>query len=684
MNDNFKTHPRSMDGTSLDVAEENRARLRALFPTVFTETRDENGNLVGTVDFEKLKAELGTFTDLFEARRERYGLDWPGKKENLRAIQTPTYATLKPAKEESVAWDTTENLFVEGDNLEALKLLQKAYYGKVRMIYIDPPYNTGSDFIYPDNYSESLETYLAYAGLSDDAGNRIESKKNTVDDGRFHTKWMNMMYPRMYLARNLLRDDGVVFISIDDAEVSNLRHLCDEIFGAENFCAQIVWEGANKNDARQVGISHEYVLLYAKNRSLLPREWSIKKEGVEPVLAEVERLRKEYGDDYDTASKELAGWFRAMKAKPSFAHRRFRYIDAKGVYKEDDPTAPGGRRFELLNPNTGEVIPLRRNRGWGFDQTEFNRLVSEDRITFITPTSIMVRRYLHETDALTPPSVFYQPARSASERLTKLMDGNVFDFPKDEETLKNFVEMATDPTDDDCVVMDFFAGSGTTAQAVLMQNLADGGKRKYVLVQLPEPLDPEVKEQKAGAEYCDRMNRPRVLSELTKERLRRVGKLFERNDDQLTGSTLDSGFRILKLDKSNFRQWQKLGSEATADLIAEQLELHVEHVDPSATQEDLLFEILLKAGFRPTEKAELIDIAGMPAYSIAGGALLICLAPRVTKELIDAVAEAEPMHFFCLDSAFGGNDQLKANAVQTFAARNQGREKAAQIVFRTV
>ena len=672
----------SLDGASLDVAADNRARLRALFPSCFTETRDEKGNLLESVDFERLKAELGTFTDLFEARRERYGMDWPGKKECLKAIQSPTYATLKPAKDQSVDWDSTENVFIEGDNLEVLKLLQKSYYGKVKMIYIDPPYNTGNDFIYPDNYSESLETYLSYAGLSDESGKRIESRKNAVDDGRFHTKWLNMMWPRLYMARNLLRNDGVIFISIDDVEVSNLRKLCDEIFGSENFCAQIIWEGANKNDARQVGISHEYVLLYAKNRATLQREWSVKKEGAEAVLKEAARLRQLHREDYETASKELAGWFRSMKATPSFAHRRYRFIDARGVYKEENPTAPGGRRFDLINPKTGDVIRLTANRGWGFDQNEFNRLVDEGRISFITPTSIMVRLYLHETDRVTPQSVFYQPARSASERLARLMDASIFDFPKDETVLKTFIEMATDPKDEECIVMDFFAGSGTTAEAVMLQNASDDGKRKYVLVQLPEPLDPDTKEQKAGAEYCSRLGKPTVLSELTKERLRRSNEEIRDGLENPEGGS--AGFRVFKLDKSNFRQWQKLGADATADQIAEQLDLHVEHVDPSASQEDLLFEILLKAGYRPTEKAELVEIAGLPVYSIDDGALLICLADRVTKELVDAVAEAEPMHFFCLDSAFGGNDQLKANAVQTFAARNQGREKASQIVFRTV
>ncbi len=258
--------PEQISGTSLDIAADKRERLKQLFPTVFTETMDATGKLVESVDFEKLKAELGTFTDLFENRRERYGMDWPGKKEALKLIQTVSTATLKPCRDESVNFDTTENLFIEGDNLEVLKLLQKSYYGKVKMIYIDPPYNTGNEFIYPDNFSETLETYLEYAGLVDSEGKKFST--NTANEGRFHTKWLNMMYPRLYLARNLLQDDGVIFISINDNEVSNLRKLCDEIYGEENFVADLIWsnkEGGGSSDSNYFRIKHEHILCFAKS-----------------------------------------------------------------------------------------------------------------------------------------------------------------------------------------------------------------------------------------------------------------------------------------------------------------------------------------------------------------------------------------------------------------------------------
>lgn len=525
-------------------------------------------------------------------------------------------------------WDTTQNLMIEGDNLEVLKLLQKSYAGKVKLIYIDPPYNTGKDFVYPDNFQDGLKNYLQLTGQID-GGQKISS--NTEASGRFHTDWLNMILPRLLLARALLRQDGVIFVSIDDIEGPHLRQLCDEVFGAENFVAQIIWEGANKNDARQVGTVHEYVIAYARNREALPREWGIKKEGVEPVLVEVDRLKRIYSSDFEAASTELAGWFRAMKATPSFMHRRFRYIDARGAYKEDDPTAPGGRRFDLINPKNGKVIPLRKNRGWGFDQTEFNRLVEEERVSFITETSVMIRRYLHETDQLTPPSVYYQPARSASERLTGLMGDTIFDFPKDETILAKFVEMATDSSDPNCIVMDFFAGSGSTAHAVLLQNAEDNGKRRFVLVQLPEPLDPDNREQSRAAAYCDRHKVPRTIVELTKERLRQCAKKVSADYPKAVG---DQGFRVFRLDSSNVRAWT-----SQPDNLGQAILDHQEHLVKGRTDQDLLHEVLLKLGLDLCVPIQQQDIAGKSVHAVGAGVLLACLAESITSNALEELAE---------------------------------------------
>jgi adenine-specific DNA-methyltransferase len=405
-------------------------------------------------------------------------LHWIGKEAVVNHHREVPYRLLRGDAKLSVGPDGgvgSGNLLVQGDNLEALKALLPYYGGRVKCIYIDPPYNTGEEgWVYNDNVnSPEMRAWLGKA-VGDEEG-----------DLSRHDKWLCMMFPRLSLLREFLSEDGALFVSIDDNEVAHLRLVLDEVFGRPNFVAEMVWEGAFKNDARQIGVNHEYVLVYARQRSLLPSEWAVGKEGVEPVLKEVARLKALHGEDYDAASEDLAGWFRAMKATPSFGLRRFRFIDSRGAYKEDDPTAPGGRRIQLRNKKTGVVIPLRPNRGWAFGQDDFDKLVDEGRISFVTPTSIMVRRYLHETDSVTPQSVFYQPTRSASERLGRMIGQHKFDFPKDETILQKFIEMATDK---DSLVMDSFGGSGTTGHAVLAMNKADGGNRRCILVEIDKTI----------------------------------------------------------------------------------------------------------------------------------------------------------------------------------------------------
>ncbi|MHB1897520.1 MAG: site-specific DNA-methyltransferase [Metallibacterium sp.] len=398
-------------------------------------------------------------------------LNWIGKDAVVTHHQDVPFRLLEPVQSLSCGDAESGNLIVQGDNLLALKALLPRYAGQVKCIYIDPPYNTGNEgWAYNDNVnSAEIRKWL---------GEVVGKEGETLDR---HDRWLCMMYPRLVLLRQFLREDGAIFVSIDDNEVALLRLLMDEIFGRQNFIAEMIWEGAFKNDARQIGVNHEYVMLYARTRISLPREWNVAKDGAEAVLKEVTRLQKLHGDNYEAASDDLAGWFRASKATESFAHRRFRYIDKHGAYKEDDPTAPGGRRFELVNPLTGKGIPLRANRGWAFDQKTFDDLVADGRISFVTDTTIMVRRYFHETDVVTPQSVFYQPTRSASERLGKLLGTNAFEFPKDETILQKFIEMATDK---DSLILDSFAGSGTTAHAVLKQNAEDGGNRRFILVEM--------------------------------------------------------------------------------------------------------------------------------------------------------------------------------------------------------
>jgi len=630
---------------SLNISDENRRQLKTLFPSVFAETMNEQGEPVESIDFEKLKAELGAFTDLFEGRRERYGMEWPGKKDVLRLIQISTAATLKPCRDESVNFDTTENLFIEGDNLEVLKLLQKSYYGKVKMIYIDPPYNTGKELIYPDNFTDSLGSYLEYAGLADSNGKKFSA--NSTNEGRFHTKWLNMTYPRLYLARNLLRDDGVIFISIDDNEVSNLRKLCDEIFGEENFIAELIWKSRQNVDSRSLtGISndHEYILCFSKTNQYSLKGQEINKE------------------KYNNPDNDPRGnWMSSA-------------LDGIAT-KEKRPNL----HYTLINPLTGINYDPSPANGWRFQKSTMTKLIEENRILWPKNPASKPRfkRYLNELNSLFtgfPSLINGIFTLEGTRELREIMGMETVKFPKPVNLIKKLIQQASEENED--IILDFFAGSATTAHAVLDLNKQDGGNRKFILVQLPEPCAPDSEAFKAGY---------KSIADIGKERIRRVIKKFNEEDHVQPngdGKRVDRGFKVLKLSKSNFKQWQKLSPETAPEEIEKQLELHVDHIDHKSTTEDLLYEILLKEGYAPTEKIEAKTMATSSVFSIAGGKLLICLDDAITKELINAVVEACPEQFICLDSAFCDNDQLKANAAHAFSNINSDQAKA--VIFKTV
>ena len=646
-----------MTGHSLDVAAENLKKLKDLFPGVFTETKSASGEVVESVDFERLKAEIGTFSDVFEGRRERYGMDWPGKKDALKLIQSPSYATLKPVENKSVAFDTTENLFIEGDNLEVLKLLQKSYYGRVKMIYIDPPYNTGKDFIYPDNFSENIETYLSYTGLLNEDGKKLAT--NTASEGRFHTKWLNMLYPRLYLAKNLLSKDGVIFVSISDEELGNLRLLMDDVFGESNLLACLIW---NKQHSQQQGVFkkyHEYVLLYANN------------------IDEIDNISGGEGIIEAGALKKIS------KANPasnfSFpAGVRFDATDGltlTGTFGDSEQVTVVEGKLCAKDGKTTDPVVL--SAGWTQKDQMTKFFAGEEVIDskgqkvvefyFNSAGKIKCKK---ERSKITPPTLLpeYGMVSEQTAYIESLFGKAVFDNPKPVQMIRDFTSWFVREGD---VVVDFFAGSGTTGEAIFRET---GTAAQFIAIQLPEKIDDSEESGKNAISLGYK-----TIADISSARLLKIAdKLNSEN------SVNNYGFRYLRLDKSNFKRWQKLGADATVEQISTQLDLHIEHIESSATPEDLLFEILLKAGFRPTEKYSTVEIAGIPVFSVAEGSLLVCLAPAVTRELIDAVSEAEPMQFVCLDSAFGGNDQLKANAGQTFAARNQGRDKAQQIIFRTV
>jgi adenine-specific DNA-methyltransferase len=528
-----------LDLRSQDLAEDKRQELLRLFPEIRTEG--------GKVDFERLKLALGEAVDV---GRERYGMNWPGKAECFRTIQASSLGTLRPCPEESVNFDTTENLIIEGDNLEVIKLLQKSYLRKIKVIYIDPPYNTGNDFIYPDDYTESMQTYLEFTGQVDAEGRKFATNSET--DGRFHTKWLNMMYPRLYLARNLLRDDGLMFISIDDNEIDNLRKLCSEIFGEEAMVGTIVWRRRQVPDNRNLtnfSPDHEYVLVVGRSEVALQGK-----------------------------AKDLSKY-----SNPD--------DDPRGPWMSDNLTGLANAKerpnlhYDIVNPETGAHYPALPSRGWGYEPARMKRLIEENRILW--PSKLegrpRLKRFMSEIRSqFTGFSSMQEPGftHDGTRELEDLFGEKILGFPKPTTLVKLLLSQAASASGND-LVLDFFAGSGTTADAVLSLNKQDGGNRRFILVQLPEPTG--------------RKDYP-TIADITKERVRRVIKRLNTEDarklDFDGGEQQDRGFRVFKLAESNFKTWEAEESK-DAEGLARQLELHVKHVRGARTEKDLLYEILL-------------------------------------------------------------------------------------------
>lgn len=551
--------PEKLDLKSAGPAIERRVELLQLFP----EARTEGGK----IDFEQLKRALGEIVD---GGKERFGLIWPGKAECFKTIQTQSIAALRPAPKESVNFDTTDNVIIEGDNLEVLKLLQKSYLGKLKLVYIDPPYNTGNDFIYPDNYAESLDTYLEYTGQADSEGRKFGT--NTEADGRFHSKWLNMMYPRLYIARNLLKDDGFLVLSIDDAEFIRARALLDEIFGEENHIAVLVWDKNRKNDARYFSVGHEYMIVVAKNKSLLSNQ-SVKlrepKEGLDEAKEVFDKLRRTHRDNWEAIKRAWRDFYRTVPdSDPRKQIGRFTRVGPRGPFRDDgDISWPGGGgpKYEVLHPVTKKTSKIPAG-GWVYSTAD--KLWEEyerGRVVFGPDETTLPRqcRYLFESDGQVMPSVFYSYAQTATMEFVELMGDRVFENPKNWRDLMRLVRYLSEPND---IVLDFFAGSGTTAHAVLELNRQDGGGRKFILVQLPETTD--------------RTDYPTIV-DIAKERVRRVIKNLNDEDDgvlNLNGAQKrDRGFRFFKLAESNFKTWDANAAQDTGAL-EEQLALHIEHL----------------------------------------------------------------------------------------------------------
>lgn len=577
----------SPDAQSADLIANNIDKLNEMFPELVTEGPDG-----AALNVDVLKALVGDKT--LSDSDEKYGLNWHGKRRARQIALTPSTGTLIPCPEESVDWETTQNLMIEGDNLEVLKLLQKSYAGKVKLIYIDPPYNTGKDFVYPDNFQDNIRNYLEMTGQVE-GGQKISS--NTEASGRFHTDWLNMMYPRLKLARNLLQDEGVIFVSLDDNENANLRKLCDEIFGEENFIGTFLWKkkGTTTNvEGAKVSSLTEYVISYGKFGQT--------------------------GVNYRTVAKET---------------RDYPFEDAVGKYRKTviEKKNSGGyerktMQFEIIGHKP------REGKRWQIGEDTARDLEKKDRFIF-EEGIVKLKIYDFEDKDTTSanPNTFFDHGStdSAATDLEELLgQPELFSNPKPKELISKITELCTQK-EETSIVMDFFAGSGTTGQAVLEQNLLDGANRRYVLVQLPEPLDLDNKDQKSAANFCDQINRPRFISELTKERLRRAGsKLMAENPT----CSIDVGFRVFKLEKSNIRSWTPNPDNIEATLLVNR-----EHLLEGRTEADVLYELLLKLGLDLCVPIESKTFAGNAVSSVGGGVLFTCLAEQINNNQVDALAQ---------------------------------------------
>ena len=604
---------------SMDKVAANVAKIRELFPNCVTERINSEGKLEHAIDFDMLKQELSDH--VVDGLQERYQFTWPDKRKAILAANAPINKTLRPCREESVDFDNTENLYIEGDNLEVLKLLQETYLGKVKMIYIDPPYNTGNDFVYNDDFKQSTEEYIENSGQLDEDGNRMVT--NTESNGRFHTDWLNMIYPRLKLAKDLLDDEGVIFISIDDSEVGNLRKICDEIFGGRNFLAQIIWERAFApvNLKKHFSPSHDYIICYANN--------------IDNCVCN--------GLKRDDSSN-------SRYANPD--------NDPRGVWTSGDLSvgpAITEKIYEIITPSGRSVYPP-SGYCWRLDKNTFFEYVKNKRIWFGENGDNVprIKRFLSEVkQGITPMTIWkfkeVGSSQDASRNLKKLFDDKAFfEYPKSVPLIERCIQLYSNKKS---LILDFFSGSATTAHAVMQLNAEDGGKRKFIMVQLPEECAENSEAYKAGYKN---------ICEIGKERIRRAGQKIK-EENPLTTQDLDIGFRVLKCDSSNMEDVYF----TPKDYMDKQQSLFVDNIKKDRNDEDLLFDAMLKLDTPLSSKIERITIAGKTVYNVAQGHLMACFDKNVTDEVITAIAKEMPSYFVMRDSS-QADDSVAINFEQIF------------------
>ena len=644
--------PDTIDGLSMDLERTNMDKLRAVFPECFAD---------GKLDIDKLLSLCGEYVS---NDFEKYRFEWKGKADCLKLAQKRSTGTLRPCPDESVGWDTTRNLYIEGDNLEVLKLLQTTYFRKVKMIYIDPPYNTGNDFVYADDFADPMARYKEVTQQT--------TKSNPETMGRFHTNWLNMMYPRLRLAANLLRDDGVIFISIDDAELYNLKKVCDEVFGEENYVATLVYDKNRKNDAKYFSVGHEYMLVYFKSAATIYEMGIIlraTKEGIDEVKAEFDRLRKEYNDDWAKVNEGLKALYASWPdddERKSLA--RFTRVDEKGPYRDDGNISwpgGGGPRYDVLHPVTGKPCKV-PSRGWVYpNPMRMQEEIENGRVVFgkdetVTPK---IRTNLFEQDKEVMRSVNFSYAQTITQEFNKMFDGvRIFENPKSVSDIKKLIEYVTTQADSD-IILDFFSGSATTAHAVMQLNAEDGGNRQFILVQLPEVCDEKSEAYKAGYKN---------ICEIGKERIRRAGaKILAEAETQHQQLQLgqeekplpDVGFRVFKLDTTNLKTWDATPIEdGQVDILYDRMNQMVQQVKSERTDMDMVCEVMLKLGVPLTYPITQIELNGKTAYSVGDDAsLLVCLAPNIAPEDVEAMANYAPGRIVIARESFA-NDTAMANA----------------------
>ena len=649
--------PIRLETTSVDGTKINLEALYQIAPSCFTEEKDEKtGEIKRVVNFETLLQLLGG--DAVDEDEEMYQFTWPGKRAARYEAAEPIDDTLRPVPADSVDWDTTENLYIEGDNLRVLKLLQRGYMGKVKMIYIDPPYNTGNDFVYHDDFAHSAEEEDLAAGNIDEEGNRY--RRNLDSNGRFHSDWCSMMYSRLLVAHSLLKEDGVIFISIDDNEVHNLRKICDEVFGAGNFVGEVIWQSATDNNPRQISTEHEYLLCFAKQTQNLPN-WLIGSENAKKIELQYEIIKDKF-HDIKSQQEELRKWIKVNKAElKGVTH--YNNIDEKGVYSNSSNssnTKPGGYMFDIIHPITHKPC-VKPAFGWRWTENTFWNYNANGDIEWGTDetTQPHVKKRISSVKEQLK-SIYYEDGRVSTKGLEQLFEAKkIFDNPKPLKLIKRLINFTTQ---EDSLILDFFSGSATTAHAVMQLNAEDGGKRKYICVQLTEETPEGSEARKAG--YA-------TIPEIAKERIRRAGKKIK-EESQLTTQDLDTGFRVFRIDSGNYKNVTMQPNEYDQQM----LDLFVDNIKADRTDLDLLFGAMLAWGVQLSLPMTTEEVDGCKIYAVDGNGLVACFAENVSENVVQAMAAKQPLRVLFRDSCFD-EDKTKINIFERFKQQLDWDEKDA-------